>query len=106
MNQTSPAGPLVACSGSPSAASNTSSLSITEQRKAYIAFSVKYYETPSLFVAAKRDGGVSVVDAVTGAVLAEVFGIEADILTDRQTGRPIVIPTGLSHFTPEGRRVS
>lgn len=37
-----------------------SSLSITEQRKAFIAFSVKYYETPSLFVAAKRDGRMSV----------------------------------------------
>jgi iron complex transport system ATP-binding protein len=33
---------------------------------------------------------------VTESVLAEVFGIEADILTDRHTGRPIVIPTGLS----------
>lgn len=35
-------------------------------------------------------------EVVTEAVLAEVFGIEADILTDRRTGRPIVIPTGLS----------
>ena len=35
-------------------------------------------------------------DVLTAPVLAEVFGIEADILTDRRTSRPIVIPTGLS----------
>ena len=35
-------------------------------------------------------------EVITESMLAEVFGIEADILTDRHTGRPIVIPTGLS----------
>ncbi|MGY4857864.1 ABC transporter ATP-binding protein [Cryobacterium sp. AP23] len=59
---------------------------------------------------AMKDGRIitsgTPAEVVTGAVLAEVFGIEADILTDRQTGRPIVIPTGLSQPTPQGQRVS
>jgi iron complex transport system ATP-binding protein len=49
---------------------------------------------------AMKDGRIvtsgTPVEVVTESVLAEVFGIEADILTDRNTGRPIVIPTGLS----------
>jgi iron complex transport system ATP-binding protein len=54
---------------------------------------------------AMKDGRIVVsgtpADVVSESVLAEVFGIEADILTDRHTGRPVVIPTGLS--TPGSR---
>jgi iron complex transport system ATP-binding protein len=49
---------------------------------------------------AMKDGRIVLAgtpaEVITAGVLAEVFGIEADILTDRHTGRPLVIPTGLS----------
>jgi lysine-arginine-ornithine-binding protein len=51
-----------------------SSLSITEQRKAFIAFSSKYYETLSMFVAAKRDGGMSTEPA---AMRGKTIGVKA-----------------------------
>ncbi|NQX11577.1 ABC transporter ATP-binding protein [Microbacteriaceae bacterium VKM Ac-2855] len=35
-------------------------------------------------------------EVLTASVLADVFGIEAEIIRDGRTGRPIVIPTGLS----------
>lgn len=51
------------------------SLSITEQRKAFIAFSSKYYETLSMFVAAKRDGGMSTEpDAMKGKTIGVKVG--------------------------------
>jgi len=49
---------------------------------------------------AMKDGRIVLAgtpaEVITAGVLAEVFGIEADILTDRRTGRPVVIPTGLT----------
>ncbi|RXF75387.1 transporter substrate-binding domain-containing protein [Hansschlegelia zhihuaiae] len=52
-----------------------SSLSITEQRKAFIAFSSKYYETLSMFVAAKRDGKMSTEpEAMKGKTIGVKLG--------------------------------
>ncbi|WEO78445.1 ABC transporter ATP-binding protein [Cryobacterium sp. SO2] len=49
---------------------------------------------------AMKDGRIvttgTPAEVVTHDVLAEVFGIEAEIVPDRRTGRPLVIPTGLS----------
>lgn len=35
-------------------------------------------------------------EVITERTLADVFGIEAEILADRRTGRPVVIPLGLT----------
>ncbi len=57
---------------------------------------------------AMKDGRVAAVGApgevVDAALVKEVFGLDADVITDPVSGTPLVVPVGRHHAGEAGRR--